>query len=59
MEHILVCNNMSHLNEHSILHGRQHGFRAKRSCETQLVKFVNEIAENMFQGSQVDVVEIA
>ena len=33
MEHILVSNIMTHLEEHDILY-RQHGFRSKRSTET-------------------------
>ena len=56
MEHILVSNIMAHLNEHSILHDRQHGFRAMRSCETQLVTFIDELAGKMSKGSQVDVI---
>ncbi len=56
MEHILVSNIMSHLNHHSILHDRQHGFRAMRSCETQLTTFVNELAKQMSKGTQIDVI---
>ena len=34
----------------------QHGFREKRSCETQLVMLVDEIAKNMQTGKQTDLV---
>ena len=33
-EHIIVSNVLSHLEEHSVLTDCQHGFRARRSCET-------------------------
>ena len=36
LEHIIVSNVMKHMEEHSILSGCQHGFRARRSCETQI-----------------------
>ena len=37
MEHIMQSNIMRHLDSHSILNDAQHGFRKKRSCETQLL----------------------
>ena len=37
LEHIVVTNILNHLDEHKILVDCQHGFRAKRSCETQLL----------------------
>ena len=36
MEHIVVSSILDHLDAHNILSDLQHGFRAKRSCETQL-----------------------
>ena len=36
-EHIIVSNVLSHLEEHSVVTDCQHGFRARRSCETQLI----------------------
>ena len=33
----------------------QHGFRSKRSCETQLVEFVEDITCNMAAGKQTDI----
>ena len=38
----------------------QHGFREKRSCETQLVMLVHEIAkENMQTGKQTDLIDFS
>ena len=33
----------------------QHGFRDRRSCETQLLEFVQDIVTNMQDGLQTDV----
>jgi len=46
---------MSHASNHNILYTLQHGFRSKRSCETQLVKFVHDVVSNMAAGFQTDV----
>lgn len=56
MEHIVVSSISRHLDIHNILHERQHGFRAKRSCETQLLTFMDELAKGMTQGTQTDVI---
>ena len=55
MEHILTSHIMKHANDHNILYGLQHGFRGGRSCETQLVEFINDLANNMQNGGQTDV----
>ncbi len=47
---------MRHLDRHNILNDSQHGFRRNRSCETQLITTVHQIAHQLSQGSQVDVV---
>ena len=56
LEHIICSNLMQHLTRHNILHPLQHGFREKRSCETQLKEFDHDIAFNMQKGAQNDVV---
>ena len=33
---------------------KQHGFRAKLSCETQLVELVAEISKELYNGKEVD-----
>ena len=45
---------MKHLQTNNILYHLQHGFRNKRSCETQLLEFINDVAINMESGLQTD-----
>ena len=47
---------MDHLDEHSILCDNQHSFRSKRSCETQLIITIEEIARKLATGEQVDII---
>lgn len=56
LEHIIVSNIMGHLEKNNILYTWQHGFRSGRSTETQLVSFVHDLASNLDQRKQVDVV---
>ena len=46
---------MSHADRNNILYPLQHGFRSKRSCETQLLEFVDDVSSNMSSGKQTDV----
>ena len=55
MEHIICSSVMSHASMHNILYKLQHGFRNKRSCETQLIEFAHDIVTNMQDGCQTDV----
>lgn len=54
LEHIVVSNILDHLDKFNILVDNQHGFRARRSCETQLVGFIHDLAQSIQRG-QVDV----
>ena len=54
LEHIVVSNILDHLDNFNILVDNQHGFRARRSCETQLVGFIHDLASTM-QRDQMDV----
>ena len=47
---------MQHFDYHQILADTQHGFRKKRSCETQLLVTIHGTAKNLAKGDQVDVV---
>ena len=47
---------LKHCSEHNILTDAQHGFREKRSCETQLVTLVHDLATGMAGGGQVDMI---
>ncbi|KAI8492020.1 hypothetical protein Bbelb_303930 [Branchiostoma belcheri] len=46
---------MQHFESHNILNDNQHGFRRGRSCESQLLEFVEEVTSNLEEGSQTDV----
>jgi len=56
MEHILVSHISKHLDRHGILNDSQHGFRQARSCETQLIAFIDDLAKEMQGGGQTDVI---
>ena len=54
-EHIIVSEMMKHLDKHTILQDSQHGFRKKRSCETQLLVTSHDLASILNRHSQADV----
>jgi hypothetical protein len=54
LEHIIHSNVMDHLTYYNILSDSQHGFRARRSCETQLVVTIQELAKTQSEGKQID-----
>ena len=56
MEHIIASNLTAHLNWHNILYDHQHGFRQKRSCETQLLQLVEDLGKQLIKGNQIDLV---
>lgn len=45
---------MDYLDGQNILHNNQYGFRAKRSCETQLLVTTDDKAKHLNQGKQMD-----
>ena len=47
---------MDHLELHSLLNDNQHGFRQRRSCETQLIITVNDFSRCLNRQEQVDAV---
>jgi hypothetical protein len=47
---------MDHFDQHQILCDEKHGFRAQRSCETQLISTLKRIARNMDQGCQTNII---
>jgi hypothetical protein len=56
LEHIIASSLSTHLSKHNILYELQHGFRERRSCETQLIELVDEISKNLSSGKQTDLV---
>jgi hypothetical protein len=55
-EHILTNNILKHLDRNSILTDCQHGFRARRSCDTQLLSLKHELAISLDSGIQQDLI---
>ncbi len=56
MEHIIASSLAKHFTNHHILYDLQHGFREKRSCETQLIELVEELSSNLSKGRQSDLI---
>ena len=55
-EHIIASNIGKHLDSHGLMYDLQHGFRERRSCETQLVSLVEDLARKSSQGKQTDLI---
>ena len=56
LEHIVASSLVKHFTELDIFYEMQHGFREKRSCETQLIMLIDELAKNMQMGKQTDLI---
>ena len=58
LEHIITSHIHSHLDRYDILSDRQHGFRSRRSCETQLLYTYYDLiqAKNSKPVQQVDMI---
>ena len=56
LEHILSSSIMKHLKQHNILTDAQHGFRKERSCETQLILTLHDLARSIDNNEQMDVI---
>ena len=56
LEHIVAKALLCHLESNKILIENQHGFIHSRSCETQLLMFVDELLRSMSKGKQIDAV---
>ena len=56
LEHTcIVCSNiMAHMDEYQLLSNRQHAFRKRHSCETQLTSVINDWVKILDKGAQVD-----
>ena len=55
-EHTIASNLSKHPNKHNILYELQHGFREKRSCETQLIQLVEDLGRQLSLGKQPDLI---
>ena len=56
MEHTITSHIMSHLEKNEIQCPEQHGFRRVRSCETQLLGYVDEATREIEKGNQSTIV---
>ena len=54
LEHIVCSNVMAHLDEHQPLSDRQHSFRKRHSCETQLTTVIIDWIKILNKEGQVD-----
>ena len=54
LEHIIHSNIMDHLENNKILNNIQHGFRQKRSCESQLITTLNDFSNCLNNKGQID-----
>ena len=54
LEHIIHSMIMDHLERHSCLNENQHGFRQRRSCETQLITTVRDFTLSLNEQGQTD-----
>ena len=57
-EHIIAISRMKHIEDSNILYDLQHGFRSSRSCETQLISFVQDLAQSVNKNIQTDLIII-
>ena len=55
-EHIVASSLSKHFTELNILYELQHGFRERRSCETQLIILIDELSKTMQMGKQTDLI---
>ena len=39
-----------------LLNQYQHGFRFKHSCKLQLIRFIQEVYDNLENGKQTDII---
>ena len=56
IEHVNFSHIMRHLDHHMAFNDAQHGFRARRSCETQLLTNVHKIWQANEHINQVDAI---
>ena len=55
-EHVIHNAIINHLTDHDILSDAQHGFRKRRSCDTQLILTINDLAQGIEDKGQTDLV---
>ena len=58
LEHMVASSLSKHFTELNILYELQHGFRERRSCETQLIMLIDELSKTMKMGKQANLIFI-
>jgi ribonuclease P/MRP protein subunit RPP40 len=56
LEHIVSSSITKHFTKNDMFYELQHGFREKRSCQTQLLMLVDDILKSLTLKSQVDLI---
>ena len=56
LEHIVASSMSKHFTDQNILYELQHGFRERRSCETQLIMLTDVLSKNMQSRKQTDLI---
>ncbi|XP_072043590.1 uncharacterized protein [Amphiura filiformis] len=56
IEHIIHSQIIHHLDNHGLLAETQFGFRKRRSCESQLLLTINDLAEGLRDKHQIDTI---
>ena len=56
MERIIKAELVTLLEKNQSIRNSQHGFRSKRSCLTNLLTFMEKVAEDLDSGEAVDVI---
>jgi hypothetical protein len=55
MEHVIAHSMREHLDNNNLINDCQHGFRARHSCESQLIHTLTDLAMHNNTNTQVDV----
>ena len=54
LEHIVTCHLMRFLSRSNLLYSKQHGFRPRLSCETQLIELISDISSSLDKGHEIE-----
>ena len=57
-EHVIHSNIITHFEKNNLLTDTQHGLRKLRSCETQLLLTINDLAKGLDDKQQIDAVRL-
>ena len=56
MESIIRDNMILHFAKYELIHSTQHGFTAAKSCQTNLIEYLNTLSKLVDEGYNVDVI---